>query len=458
MRASRARSIRAHAELLACLAAAALACGGPSARGAEPPNLLLITLDTVRADRLGCYGYGRGTTPVLDGLAARGTLFEQASAASAVTPVSHAAIFTGLYPYRNRLRSLHGGAGYALPEEQLTLAELLAAKGYATGGFVSAFPASRHYGLQQGFETWDQDFGRAQGAVVDERGVVDTGSAQRRADATTDRALAWLDGQRGRPFFAWVHYFDVHDPILLPPAEYLERFVPAGSSQADRLRAIYDAELAFVDAQIGRLLDRLEQLGLRDRTIVVVVGDHGQGLGDHRWWGHGILYQEQLRVPMIIATPPPARAQRVPSAVRTVDLLPTLGGLLGLDLREVPLDGESLSVALAGSRQPPRLAYSESLNDLMAYDDTPRAGESLFSLNDGRWKLIATREGGATKRIELFDLHSDPTELHDLSKTHADQAERLRGQLEALNVFPAERPQEPLPEEVRRRLESLGYL
>jgi len=448
-----------HAGLLACLAAAALLhCGAPRERDAGPLNLLLITLDTVRADRLGCYGYGRGTTPVLDGLAARGTLFEQASASSAVTPVSHASILTGLYPYHNRLRSLHGGAGYALPEEQRTLAEMLAARGFATAGFVSAFPVTRHYGLDQGFQTWDQDFQSSAGAVVSERGVVDTGSAQRRADATTDRALAWLDGRTGGPFFAWVHYFDVHDPILLPPAEYLARFAPASASHADRLRAIYDAELAFVDAQIGRLLDRLGELGLRDRTIVVVVGDHGQGLGDHGWWGHGILYQEQLRVPMIVAGPPPARAQRVRTSVRTVDLLPTLAELLQLDPPEAPLDGESLGAFLAGSRQLPRMAYSESINDLMAYDDSPRAGESLFAVNDGRWKLIAAREGGASKRIELFDLSADPTESRNLAEARPDQAERLRRQLEALAVFPVEGPQEPLPEEVRRRLESLGYL
>jgi arylsulfatase A-like enzyme len=444
--------------LLACGVAAALHCGGPGEQGAGPPNLLLITLDTVRADRLGCYGYGRGTTPVLDALAARGTLFEQATASSAVTPVSHASIFTGLYPYRTRLRSLHGGAGYALPEEQRTLAELLAARGYATAGFVSAFPATRHYGLDQGFQTFDQDFESSGGAVVDERGVVDTGSAQRRADATTDRALAWLDGLGREPFFAWVHYFDVHDPILLPPEEYLARFVPAGASHKDRLRAIYDAELAFLDAQIGRLLDRVEELGLRDRTIVVVVGDHGEGLGDHRWWGHGILYQEQLRVPMLVAGLPPVRTQRVPTTVRTVDLVPTLVELLKLPPLEVALDGQSLGPALAGSRQRPRTAYSESINDLMAYADAPSAGESLFAVNDGRWKLIATRENGATKRTELFDLRSDPAEAHDLSASRPEEAERLRRTLEALDVFPEARPQEPLPEEVRRRLESLGYL
>ena len=189
-----------------------------------------------------------------------------------------------------------------------------------------------------------------------------------------------------------------------------------------------------------------------------MVGDHGEGLGDHGWWGHGILYQEQLRVPMLIAGLPPARAQRVRTTVRTVDLLPTLAELLPLAPAESLLDGESLAPSLPGSRQLPRLAYSESINDLMAYDDSPRAGESLFTLNDGRWKLMAARAGGATQRVELFDLRSDLAELHDLSKARPEQTEGLRRQLESLDVFPRERPQEPLPEDVRRRLESLGYL
>jgi arylsulfatase A-like enzyme len=172
--------------------------------------------------------------------------------------------------------------------------------------------------------------------------------------------------------------------------------------------------------------------------------------------GHGILYQEQLRVPMIVASPP-VRAQRVRTSVRTVDLLPTLAELLRLDSPETPLDGQSLGAAPAAGSQP-RTAYSESINDLMAYDDSPRAGESLFAVNDGRWKLIAAREGDAMKRIELFDLRSDPNELRDLSTARPDQAERLRRQLETLDVFPQARAQEPLPEDVRRRLESLGYL
>jgi arylsulfatase A-like enzyme len=196
-----------------------------------------------------------------------------------VTPI-HASILTSR-PYRT---SSARCSGDALPEEQRTLAELAAARGFATAGFVSAFPATRHYGLQQGFETWDQDFQSSRGAVVSERGVVDTGSAQRRADATTDRALAWLDGASDGPFFAWVHYFDVHDPVLLPPAEYLARFAPASASRVDRLHAIYDAELAFIDVR-SEDCSIVWELGLRDRTIVVSSETTG-GLGDTT--GHGI--------------------------------------------------------------------------------------------------------------------------------------------------------------------------
>jgi arylsulfatase A-like enzyme len=157
---------------------------------------------------------------------------------------------------------------------------------------------------------------------------------------------------------------------------------------------------------------------------------------------------------MIIAGLPPARAQRVRTSVRTVDLLPTLVELLQLGPPEVPLDGESLAPALAGSRQRPRLAYSESINDLIAYDDSPRAGESLFALNDGRWKLIAAREGGITRRIELFDLRADPVESRNLSESHPDQALRLQ-RAQSLGVFPRS-GRRPLPDV--RRPESLGYL
>jgi arylsulfatase A-like enzyme len=192
-------------------------CGEPAAPGGT--NVLLVTLDTLRADRLGCYGHERDTSPVIDRLAADSFVFEHAIAQSAVTPVSHASIFTGLNPYHHGLRSLHGGVGYSLAPGQLTLAEALQARGYATAGFVSAFPASSHYGLAQGFETWDEDFGARSGAgLLDERGMVDTGLAQRRGDVTT-----------------------------------------------------------------AAVLDRIERLGLAQTTIVVVVSDHGEGLGDHGW-------------------------------------------------------------------------------------------------------------------------------------------------------------------------------
>ncbi|MHC4944271.1 MAG: sulfatase, partial [Planctomycetota bacterium] len=239
-------------------------------------NLLLITLDTVRADHLGCYGYEKNTSPTLDKLAATSILFEQAVAQSAVTPVSHASILTGLNPFHHGLRSLHGGLNFCLSDDQTTLAEILLAQGYATAAFVSAFPATRHYGLDQGFETWDQTFKSEDGqGLLTEKGIVNTDDAQRRGDETTDRALAWMNQQKETPFFLWVHYFDAHDGVIRPPDDYSKQFPPRSSHKLDELRANYDAEIAFVDDQVKRLLDELERMQSKERTVVAIIGDHG---------------------------------------------------------------------------------------------------------------------------------------------------------------------------------------
>jgi len=205
----------------------------------DAPNVVLVTLDTVRADYLGLYGHSRETSPELDEFARGAFVFEQAIAQSAVTPVSHASILTGLRPYQHGLRSLHGGANFALPDEQQTLAEMLAARGYATAAFVSAFTATRYYGLHQGFESWDQAFAGNDGAGrVSEAGIVNTGDAQRTAVETTRRALKWLQARKPGPFFLWLHYFDAHDPDVIAPADVQARFPPATRNRHDLLRAV----------------------------------------------------------------------------------------------------------------------------------------------------------------------------------------------------------------------------
>jgi choline-sulfatase len=175
-------------------------CGREKPSAIGKMNVLLITLDTLRADHLGCYGYAKDTSPTLDALAAKSIVFDQAIAQSAVTPVSHASIMTGLNPYNHNLRSLHGGVNYQLAESRLTLAEIMGANGYETGGYVSAFPVTEHYGLHQGFETWGEAFQKKGDVkVLSKKGIVNTGTAQRACDVTTEKAIAWLEAARGIP-------------------------------------------------------------------------------------------------------------------------------------------------------------------------------------------------------------------------------------------------------------------
>lgn len=446
------------------LAACAIALPLGSCADHRPLNVVLVTLDTLRADQLGCYGAPLGRTPFLDEVARQGVLFEQAIAQAAVTPVSHASILTGLDPPRHGLRSMHGGPGDALPAARWTLAELLAAEGYRTAAFVSAFPVTRHYGLDQGFITWDQAFDHSDGVgLVDERGIVDTGRAQRRGDETTRRALEWLQGGDGTPFFLWVHYFDVHDPILLPPAEFLgARGLPASPPRGaglDLLRALYVAEVSWVDAQVGQLLGGLAEAGFEERTVVAIVADHGQGLGDHAWWGHVLLYQEQIRVPMLLRIPGGPRDLRVANQVRTTDLVPSLVEILGLTLRDAPtLDGRSLLPLLEGRDRKPRWAYSESLGNLVVYPETPLAGESLHSLLDGRFKLIVHRHAERRSSLELFDLAADPRETRNLWHEDSAVAARLLRELERRRVFAPASRAAPLDPLARERLHALGYV
>ncbi len=274
-------------------------------------NILLITLDTTRADHLGMYGCENPTSFHLDNLAAESAVFDLAISQASVTPVSHASMFTGLEPYHHGLRVLHGLTANNLGEERITLAELWRDAGGETAAFVSAYPAGSSFGLAQGFNHFDEQFSQSDGeGLVTEKGTVQTGMSQRRADDTTHAAVEWLRANTPgeKPIFMWVHYFDPHDPLVVPPDEFVQALLnskiqPASDEKPDVMRALYDCEIYYMDQQINTLLSAFKVRGLWNQTIVAVVGDHGEGLGDHNWWTHGLLYQEQIHVPFFIRIP-----------------------------------------------------------------------------------------------------------------------------------------------------------
>jgi arylsulfatase A-like enzyme/Flp pilus assembly protein TadD len=401
-------------------------CGAPS----PPRAVLLVTIDTCRADRLGCYG-GGVSTPAIDGLAADGTLFLQAGATAPITLPSHLSILTGLYPDRHTVRD--NGEG-PLPDEAETLAETLHDAGWTTGAFVSAAPLHGSFGVGQGFDRYDDAF-----LTVPEGGTVMSrlDHDQRIATDVTTLALDWIRGAAAgdAPYFAWVHYFDPHSPYT-PPAEFA-----TGDPLAD-----YGGEIAYVDSEIARLL-----AAVGDGALVVVVADHGESLGEHEELTHGFFtYESALHVPWVLRGPGVPHARRVETPVSLVGVTPTI-----LDLLDVAgpagLDGTSAR-ALFAADAPDDAApvYAEALFPRLHF-----GWAATRSVREGKWKLIDAPEP------ELYDLAADPDELRNLAADHPDRVDALRADLlehanrggalpvaDAGGIDPA----------MKERLEGLGYL
>jgi choline-sulfatase len=417
-------------------------CSGSGRRGmaAAHPNLLLVTLDTVRADHLGCYGYAAAETPALDRLAREGVRFAQASSPVPLTFPSHSSLLSGLLPPHHGMRN--NGAG-AFPAGNATLATLLAAAGYRTGAFVGAFVLDHRFGLGRGFAVYDDEIERdpAAGAALE---------AERPGNVVVDRALAWLAKDDSRPFFLWVHLYDAHAPYD-PPSPQRERH-PGRP---------YDGEVAFDDAQVGRLLAALAARGWADRTVVAVAADHGEGLGEHGELTHGLLlYEPTLRVPLLVRAPGAVAPGRVVATpVSLVDVAPTLAGLLGRRLPPPPhgaLDGRDLSAALRDGGEPPPA-------DLYAETQYPRTfgWSALAALRRRDRKYIAS------PRPELYDLAGDPGETANLAASGGDGQRgggELRGFAARLAAIEAGAVAPPRPAtgadaaEARARLASLGYV
>jgi arylsulfatase A-like enzyme/tetratricopeptide (TPR) repeat protein len=435
------------ARTIVCLAAvvamlAVVAPGSNPAGQAPPsrrPNILLVTIDTLRADRIGAYGAKSPATPVMDRLAADGCLFEEMVVQVPLTRASHATILTGLYPFQHGIRD-----NFAPPlgAAHRTLAEILKGQQYVTGGFVGSFILNTQSGLNRGFDEFDDTF------ETGGKGSAFFTEYQRRAAQVEERAGPWIErvATRAQPFFAWVHFYDPHSPYA-PPPPYRTRYA----------KNPYDGEVAYTDEIIGRLLARLAKLGVADRTLVVVTADHGESLGEHKEEEHGFfVYEAALRVPLILRMPGRiGKGVRTKTDARSIDLVPTILDLAGLRTATPQgLPGHSLLAAMASPQKadPAIISYSETLFPRLHF-----GWSELRSVRMGGWKFIQA------PRPELYDLTRDPGERHNLFAGEGRRVAAMRsrlldtlgGSLETAVVGVAK---PALDRETMDRLASLGYV
>ena len=403
---------------------------GPSGAGSlAGKNVLIITLDTTRADHVGCYGRRQAKTPSLDTVAQSGVLFERAYCQVPLTLPSHCSMFTGKYP--RELGVVDNGMT-SLGKSHTTLAEMAHEAGYATAAFVATFVLDSRFGLDQGFDTYLDEMD-----PVQEDGT-DADEAQLSGDQVTDRALTWLSKQQDKPFFCWVHYYDAHDPHKKP------------KGLTGEFATVYDAEIAFVDQQVARLTAWLKNAGHDEDTLIVVVGDHGESFGEHRERGHGsFLYETTQHVPLMFVYPGAITAgHRVSQFVEIVDLFATVGTLLGWQAPDELLT-RSLDPALSSEEIEETGCYCESLHAFHSY----HWAEQHCLIKSGFKYISSTKP-------ELYDLANDPGEKQNLVSARADLAAKMREELLArfdeIPVGSAEKA--GVDEKARRALEALGYV
>jgi len=392
-------------------------------------NVVVVTLDTLRADRLGCYGFTGVQTPHIDGLAREGVLFEHATATVPLTFPSHSSMFTGLVPPRHGVRD---NGGFFLADANVTLAERLQDAGWTTGAFVAAWVLDSKWGLAQGFGHYSDRFDLSRYKTLS------LGTVQKPGDEVMSDALRWMGSVKERKFFSWIHLYDPHTPYD-PPEPHRSRY--PGEP--------YLGEIAYTDQVVGRLLTWLGENGLAQRTVVVVTADHGEGLGEHGESTHGFfIYDSSMRVPLIIRTPWGDRG-RVRAQASGVDLMPTVLDLVGLP-PQPGVDGRSLARAvLDPSADLARIAYAETY-----YPRYHFGWQQLRAVRNDRYKYIDAPSP------ELYDLASDPGETQNIYKGYSARAEELRLVLERIGGSGAQAAPEraQLDPETLQRLAALGYV
>jgi arylsulfatase A-like enzyme len=406
-------------------------------------NLLLISLDTVRADRLGCYGYGAATTPAIDLLSGRGVLFENAIAPAPLTLPSHTTLLTGLYPHVHGIRD---NSAFKLTSKALTLAEILRKNGYRTGAVVGSFILDSRFGLDQGFDYYDDEMistpvpsGRSPGGAPQPQM---RRLSPRPASDVTRSALSWLRKNKGEHFFLWIHYFDPHYPYT-PPAPFSERFSENP----------YDGEIAFVDHNIQMVLEELRKCRLLDRTLIVIVGDHGESLGEHGEETHSVFtYESTIRVPLIMSYPEKLPSgTRIAPPVSLADVVPTVLDILGVESAE-DFNGASLVRLIGNGSSEERLIYSESMFSFLTY-----GWSQIACLRGPRWKYVKSTIP------ELYDLSADPSETKNLARAEEKIASTLAEELDSV-ITETSRAEGTLAEgislsgEDREMLMALGYV
>ena len=392
-------------------------------------NVLLITIDTLRADHLPAYGYTAVKTPNLDRIAAESVRFARAFAHAPLTLPSHTSILTGRLPISHGVRD---NAGYHLENQEITIAELLKSKGYVTSGFVSSFILDSVFNIQQGFDFYYDNFDTAEYQGMDPRAI------ERRGGETETELENWLDQNSSNKFFSWIHFYDPHDPYD-PPEPYRSEYASVP----------YDGEIAYTDSVIGKLIAKLESKKILDRTIIIVTADHGEGLGEHGESRHGFfIYNSTIHVPLLIRFPNGKR-QTVDELVRHIDLVPTILDLVGLQIPS-NIQGASLIPVINGKEKSERYAYSESLYSSLHY-----GWASLESITSKKYKYIQA------PRMELFDLENDFSEANNLANKNGPLARAMNSELqEIIQKYTNKNLQEKgdIDPEIAEKLRSLGYI